>query len=66
MEFSFLCYVISWSKCGELMISKSQVGLGDVVDAFEKHGKKNRKGSGKQSLCGLGLKAPWTLSRLSD
>ena len=28
------------------IISKSQVGLGDIVDVFEKHGKKNLEGEG--------------------
>ena len=47
---------ISYSKCGELIISKSQVGLGDIVDVFEKYGKKNFELGGKHPPWGLGLK----------
>ena len=36
--------------------SKSQVGLGDIVDTFEKRGKKNLKEGDGNPPCGLGLR----------
>ena len=43
------CLKIFWSKCSEKIISKSQVGLGDIIDVSA------RKTSRGWKACGLGL-----------
>ena len=58
MTCELYCLKIFSSKCGKWIISKSQVGLGDIVDVFQKYGKKNLGGGGgggKHPPCGLGL-----------
>ena len=54
MACELYCLKISCLEGGKEIISKSHVGLGDIVDVFEKHGKKNLEGGGKYP-CGLGL-----------